>query len=77
MLAMRMEKMMNLKTQPTKFEVELTGKWSSDLLRGLADLVDIVEHIPSDKRQEAIDSAFHSLAIDKNKSAIRLVVDNG
>ena len=65
------------KTLTTKFEYELTGKWTSDLLRGLADFMDIVERIPPEKRQEAIDGAFRSLEIDKNKSGIRLVVDNG
>lgn len=64
-------------TKTTKFEVELTGKWDAMSLRGLADVVDIIERIPPWKRQEAIDRAMRSLELDRNKSGIRLVVDNG
>lgn len=61
----------------SKFEIELTGKWDAPSLRGLADVVDVIERIPPWKRQEAIDGAMRSLEIDKVKSGIRLVVDNG
>lgn len=69
--------MANVKAQTTKFEIELTGKWSSDLLRGLADVVDIMERIPPEKRQDALENAMRMVEIDKNKQGIRLVVNNG
>lgn len=64
-------------SQTTKFEIELTGKWDASSLRVLADVVDVIELIPPEKRQQAIELAMRSLEIDRNKSGIRLVVDNG
>lgn len=68
---------MSSELKTNKFEIELTGKWTAELLRGMADVVDILERIPPQERQDSLNTAMRLVDIDKNRSGIKLVVNNG